>query len=78
MKPSNMFVPTSQDWTVSQPSKHPSEGSLSSKCEDLNYSNAPAKCHEMSCFIGGTKNALYLNRATFIHSPCVSCCDSHC
>jgi hypothetical protein len=75
---SNVFVPISQDCTVQQPSKHPSEVSLSCKSEGLNYSSAPAKCHEMSCFIGGTKNALYQNPATFIHSPCVCCCASHC
>jgi len=75
---SNMFLPTSQDCTMSQPSKHPPDVPLSCKSENLNYSSAPAKCHEMSYFIGGTRNALYQNPATFIHSPCVSCCASHC
>jgi len=74
---SNMFLPTSQDRTVSQPSKHPPKVPLSCKSENLNYSSAPAKCHEMSCFIGGTKNALYQNPATLIYIPCVSCCASH-
>ena len=73
-----MFVSTSQDCMVSQPSKHPSEVSLSWKSLNQNYSNAPTKCQEMSCFISGNKNALYQNSATFIHSPCVFCCASHC
>lgn len=49
------------------------------KCLNPPYKAAPCHSHQnMSCFIVGTKNALYQNPATFIYSPCVSCRVSHC